>query len=112
MRAGTTNIEIPTVIPTIPHDHDSDPDPVAASRRKITMKNTKGKSRGTPTKILVDTTTTVTTEISVGVDNPPVVKRAIRRESVKYLHQNPQSLQGLVIEDQWITTGSDDPQNV
>ena len=26
--------------------------------------------------------------------------------------QNPKSLQDLVIEDQWITTGGDDPHNV
>ena len=109
--AVTTDIEIRTVKCTVPHSHDSNPDSVAACRLKSTMKNISGTSRGTPTQILVDTTATATTEIRAALGNPESVKRTLRRERAKYLPLNPQSLQDLVIENQWTTTGGDNPHN-
>jgi hypothetical protein len=98
--AVTTDIEIHTVIRTVPHTRDLNPDSVSASRLKNTMKNIRGISRDTPTPILVDTTATATAEIHAALGNPKVVKRTLHQERAKHLPPNPQSLQDLAFEDQ------------
>ena len=85
--AVTTDIEIPTVIPSVPHSHDPDTGSVAASRLKSTMKNISGTSWSTPTQILVDTTATGTTEIRAALGKPELVKRTLRRDLTKHLPQ-------------------------
>ena len=63
---------------------------------------TSGTSRGTPTPILLDTAAPATSEIRAALGNPEVVTRAVDQERAKHLPPNPQSLQDLIIGDQWI----------
>ena len=52
-------------------------------------------------------TTASAMEIRAALGNPKVVKRTLHWECRKHLPQNSQSLQDLVIEVQWITTGGE-----
>ena len=85
---------------------------VAARRLESMMKKISGTLWGMPRMILMDTKALATTEIHDSLGNPKVVKRTLLQEHAKLLPPNLQSFQDWIIEDQWITTGGDDPQSL
>ena len=81
---------------------------VSATKLRTTMRERAGSSHGTLTQLLTDITSDTPIGVRAELGNPETIKRSLRREHAKHLPKNPNSVGGLVLEDEWTKTSDGD----
>ena len=98
------SFQIKDILSSSPHSHTSDSTKTAATKVRSELKHQAGTTRGTPSQLLADTTSTVSLDIRAALGEMDTVKRSLRHERAKHQPKNPASVQDLVVHGEWTTT--------
>jgi hypothetical protein len=103
----TTNLEANEIMSRVKHNHESSNSMIEANEKKLEMKSIAYQSRGNTSQVLADSLEKMSEEGRLAMGNYDSIKRQIQRSRQTGRPKDPNSLEELIIPEEWTTTGEE-----